>query len=84
METMTIRLKDGKTFTGTPLEIVRQMQALAFAAAGLDVAGYCTFVVENARKFDGVELFVTGDSDEERAASLVEELLATGLAEVVG
>jgi xanthine/CO dehydrogenase XdhC/CoxF family maturation factor len=36
-------------------------------------------VVANARKFEEVELDVKGETDEELAASLVAEMLRTGL-----
>jgi hypothetical protein len=37
------------------------------------------WVVANARKFEEVELDVKGETDEELAASLVAEMLRTGL-----
>jgi hypothetical protein len=36
--------------------------------------------VQNARRFEEVELRVAGETTEERARSLVEEMLAKGLA----
>ena len=36
-------------------------------------------VVANALKFEGVELAVQGESDDELAASLVDEMVRTGL-----
>ena len=40
---------------------------------------FLIFVVANARKFEEVELDVKGETDEELAASLVAEMLRTGL-----
>jgi len=36
-------------------------------------------VVQNAAKFEEVELKVTGETDEEKAASLVAEMIRMGL-----
>ena len=43
------------------------------------VPKYIEWVVANARKFEEVELAVKGETDEELAASLVAEMLRTGL-----
>ena len=40
---------------------------------------YIEWVIANARKFEEVELAVKGGTDEELAASLVAEMLRTGL-----
>ncbi|HLV68218.1 MAG TPA: hypothetical protein VKY73_20515 [Polyangiaceae bacterium] len=40
---------------------------------------YIEWVVANARKFEEVELDVKGETDEELPASLVAEMLRTGL-----
>jgi len=76
---MKILMRDDRTFEGTPLQIVRAMQDLAFGVQDLTVSKYIEWVVANARKFEGVELAVTGQTDDELAASLVEEMVRTGL-----
>lgn len=76
---MKIVMRDDRMFKGTPLQIVRQMQSLAFGApAGL--ADYLVWVAENALKVDGVELAIRGDTDEELAATFVSEMLRSKLA----
>ncbi len=40
---------------------------------------YIDWVVQNAAKFEEVELKVMGETDEEKAASLVAEMIRTGL-----
>ena len=77
---MKLTMRDGRVFEGTPVAIVQAMQALAFGVGDLSVDAYIDWVVENARRFEGVELVVAGGSGEERAASLVEETGAKGLA----
>ncbi|NUO50454.1 MAG: hypothetical protein HOV80_16490 [Polyangiaceae bacterium] len=72
-------MRDGRVFQGTARQIVRAMQDLAFAAQDFTMPDYIDWVVANARKFEDVELDVKGESDDERAASLIEEMIRTGL-----
>jgi len=76
---MKIVMRDHRVFEGTQLQIVRQMQSLAFGApAGL--SDYLAWVAENALKVDGVELAIRGDTDEELAATFVAEMVRSKLA----
>lgn len=77
---MKLTMRDGRVFEGTPVVIVQAMQALAFGVEGLSVDAYIDWVIENARRFEGVELVVASGSAGERAASLVEAMVAKGLA----
>ena len=77
---MKLTMRDGRVFEGTPVAIVRAMQALAFGVQDLSTDAYIDWIVENVRRFEGVELVVAGGSAEERAASLVEEMVGKGLA----
>lgn len=77
---MKIMLMDGREFQGTPLQIVRSMQALAFAAVDYTLPKYVEWVAGNALKYPVVELVVKGATDDELAAALVSEMLRTGLA----
>lgn len=52
---------------------------IAFGVEDFTVPKYIEWVVANARKFEEVELAVKGETDEELAASLVAEMLRTGL-----
>ena len=77
---MKLTMRDGRVFEGTPVAIVREMRALAFGVDGLSVEAYMDWIVENVRRFEGVELVVAGKSAEERAATLVAEMVGKGLA----
>jgi hypothetical protein len=81
---MKIVMRDQRVFDGSdPLEIVRQMQELAFEAVDKPLPDYIAWVVENARNFDGVNLEVRGGTDDELAAALVNEMLRNDLAREV-
>ena len=76
---MKIMMRDDRVFLGTPLQIVRAMQDIAFGVADFTVRKYIEWVAANALKFEGIELAVQGDTDDELAASLVDEMVRTGL-----
>ena len=76
---MKIRMRDDRVFKGTPLQIVRAMQDIAFGVQDLSVRAYIEWVAENARKFEGVELAIKGDTDDELAASLVNGMIQASL-----
>ena len=79
---MKIRIRaDGRTLEGCPIELARQMQALAFAPAGLDLGHYIDWAVDQARRMNEIDMQVEGDSDDEKAKSLVRAMLEAGLAE---
>lgn len=77
---MRIGMKDGRVFKGTPLQIVRAMQDVAFGSEDFTTAKYIVWVVSNALRFDEIALDVKGETDDEMAASLVDEMIRTGLA----
>jgi hypothetical protein len=72
-------MRDDRVFKGTPLQIVRAMQDIAFGVQDLSVRAYIEWVAENARKFEGVELAIKGDTDDELAASLVNGMIRASL-----
>lgn len=78
---MKIVMRDDRVFEGTPLQIVRQMQNLAFGAPDR-LADYLAWVAENALKLDGVELAIRGETDEELAATFVAEMVRGKLARI--
>jgi hypothetical protein len=78
---MRIRMKDGRVFQGTALQIVRAMQDVAFGVDAFTVPEYIDWVAKNAGDFEGEALDVTGGTDEQKADSLVRELLRVGLAQ---
>jgi hypothetical protein len=76
---MKIVMRDGRVFQGTALQIVKAMQDIAFGVDDFTVPKYIEWVVANARKFEEVKLDVKGNTDDELAASLVAEMIRTGL-----
>ena len=76
---MEIVMRDGRVFKGTPVEIVRVMQDIAFGVEQLSLSEYIDWVAANAKKFEAVELRIVGETDEEKAGSLVAEMVRTGL-----
>ena len=77
---LTLVLLDGRRYRGTALEIVRAMLERAPFCEPQTVARYAAFVTENTRKFSQVQLRPVGADDASLAASLVAEMLRTGLA----
>jgi hypothetical protein len=77
---MRIQIQDGRVLQGTALQIVRAMQDLAFAAQDFTVSKYIAWVVDNTLRFEGLELKIEGETDEQQATSLVNEMIRTDLA----
>ena len=67
-------------FQGTALQIVKAMQDIAFGVERMTLDHYIDWVVQNAQRFEEVELKVAGETTEERAKALVDQMLAKGLA----
>jgi hypothetical protein len=76
---MKITTRDGRVFQGTPIQIVKAMQDIAFGVEEVSLDGYIDWVVDNARRFEGVELTADGATVEGRAKALVEDMIAQGL-----
>ena len=76
----TMTLQDGRTFEGSPLEIVGAMRALCFVESS-SLCDYIDWLIGNTWRWEGITLAVTGETDAERAASIVDELLRAGLAQ---
>ena len=76
---MNIVMRDGRVFRGTAVQIVKAMQDIAFGVEQFALPEYIDWVVQNAAKFEEVELKITGEIDEDKAASLVAEMIRTGL-----
>ena len=77
---MRIQMNDGRVLEGTPVQIVGEMQYLAFGQEGKSLGEYVDWTVAQLERFTGVKLAVEGTSDEEKAASLVRAMLDAGLA----
>lgn len=78
---MKIVMRDHQVFEGSPLQIVRQMQDLAFGAPE-PLADYLAWVASNARKMDGVEFAIRGETEDELAAGFVAEMERCKLARI--
>ena len=77
---MKIVMRDGRVFQGTALQIVKAMQDIAFGVEQMTLDQYIDWVVDNARRFEEVELSANGATTEGRAQALVEEMVRAGLA----
>lgn len=81
---MKIEMRDERVFEGTAVQIVRAMQEIAFGVEHLSLSEYIDWVAQNARKFEDVQLKIVGDTDDEKAKALVDEMVRTGLTRLVG
>ncbi len=77
---MKIVMRDGRVFQGTAVQIVKAMQDIAFGVDQMTPDQYIDWVIENARRFEDVELKAEGATTDDRAKALVEEMVAKGLA----
>jgi hypothetical protein len=79
---MRIRmLNDGRVFQGTPKQIVEAMQYIAFGQENRTLGEYIDWLVDQVERLESTSLSVEGDTDEEKAASLVQAMVGSGLAE---
>ena len=62
-------------------QTVQTMYYLAFGQDERALGEYTDWVVEQARHITAVELHVRGETDAEKAASLIDDMLRTGLTE---
>ena len=78
---MRIRIvSDGRVFDGSPAQIVRQMQQIAFGKEQFTLGEYIDWLVEQTARFEGITLDVAGETAADKANSLVAELIRHGLA----
>ncbi|MFI5298635.1 MAG: hypothetical protein ACHREM_11095 [Polyangiales bacterium] len=77
---MKIVMRDGRVFQGTAMQVVKAMQDIAFGVDEMTLDQYIDWVVDNARRFEAVELAIVGTTTEERAQTLVDSMIETGLA----
>lgn len=78
---MQLKLKDGRVVQGTARQIVSTMRSVAQFSTARTLGEYIDWVTSNTGAFEGISLDVKGETEDERIASFVEELLRTGLAE---
>lgn len=84
---MNITTQDGRSFSGTPLQIIKQMQSLSFGQQKAPLRHYVHWLIENTKRCDEIQLNVpaANDSrfnDEQVAAELLAELARTKLLQV--
>jgi hypothetical protein len=78
---MKIVMRDRRAFQGTALQIVKAMQDIAFGVERMTLDQYIDWVIDNAYRFEEVELAVARKTTEERAKALVEAMVGSGLAQ---
>jgi hypothetical protein len=77
---MKIVMRDGRVFQGTAVQIVQAMQSIAFGVETFTLDQYIDWVIDNARRFEGIELRAQGQTEDARAGALVAAMLDLGLA----
>jgi len=75
-----ITFRDGRSLTGTAVQMVKQMQSVSFFGDRVAVGEDIDAVVERTLLCESVALDVVGATDELRCRSLVNELVRHGLA----
>ena len=81
---MRIRMmSDGRVFQGTPKQIVEAMKYIAFGQEQRSLGEYIDWLVDQVQRLESTELKIEGNTDEEKAASLVQAMLGSGLAETM-
>ena len=80
---MRIQMNDGRVLDGTPVQIVGEMQYLAFGQEGKTLGEYIDWAVAQLERFGGAKLTVEGKTDEEKATSFTQAMLDAGLATVL-
>jgi hypothetical protein len=79
---MRIRMMaDGRVLEGTAKQIAEAMHALAFGQENRSLSQYIDWAVDQARRMNEIDMQVEGDTDDEKAKSLVRAMLEAGLAE---
>ena len=81
---LRIALRDGEVFEGkVALDLVRAMKGASMFSDVRSVSDYLDMVLRNAKHFEDIELRIKGNTMQEKAASLVEELERLELAKLV-
>jgi len=79
-----IEMRDGEFFDGkSELEIVRAMKGATMFSDVATVDDYIDMLQRNAKYMENVDLIVKGNTTEEKAESLVHELVRKRLARLV-
>jgi hypothetical protein len=67
-------------FQGTPQQILMQMKSLAFGAEHMSMREYIEGNVANIARGFGITFKLTGETDEDLAASFLQQMLDGGYA----
>ena len=79
---MKIRINaDERVLQGIPKQIAEAIQSIAFGQVNLTLGEYIDWAVEQVQRMEGIDLTVEGATVEEKAVSLVDAMITTGLAE---
>ena len=70
----------GHAFEGTPRQIVEAMHYIAFWQENRTLGEYIDWLGDQVERLEETPLKVEGATDEEKAASFIDEMLRTGLA----
>jgi hypothetical protein len=73
-------IRDGRVLEGTPRQIVEAMRYIAFGQEQRSLSEYIDWLVDQVQRIESIDLKVEGDTDDEKAASLVQAMLTSGLA----
>jgi len=73
-------IRDGRVLEGTPRQIVEAMRYIAFGQEQRSLSEYIDWLVDQVQRIESIDLKVEGDTDDEKAASLVQAMLNSGLA----
>jgi hypothetical protein len=74
-------LRDGRVFQGTPKQIVEAMQYIAFGQENRTLGEYIDWLGDQVQRLESIDIKVEGETDEDKAASLVQAMMGSGLAE---
>ena len=75
---------DGRVFQGTAKQIVMQMKSVSFGLEHLTLGEFIDRNIASIARAFGVSLSVVGETDEERAASFLEQMVEGGYARRLG
>jgi len=73
-------IRDGRVLEGTPRQIVEAMRYIAFGQEQRSLSEYIDWLVDQVQRIESIDLKVDGETDDEKAASLVQAMLTAGLA----
>jgi len=76
---MKLILHNLETYSGTALEIIKQMMGSAMFADNRSIREYMDMVMKNAKVHQDLELNIHGDTDEDRARSLMFQIVEHNL-----